>query len=72
MSYTANLKTKRDRVLFYLFKRANQWVSGYELTTPEVGGSEGLRRLREARRDGWPIESQPMKGNSAWEYRFVQ
>jgi hypothetical protein len=70
MSYTANLKTKRDRVLFYLFERAPRWVPGYELTTKEVGGGKGLERLREARLDGWPVEGRKMKGESAWEYRL--
>lgn len=33
-----------------------RWHPGYELTSAEVGGSEGLRRLRELRDMGAPIE----------------
>jgi hypothetical protein len=32
------------------------WVDGPSITTPAVGGSEGLRRLRELREDGVEIE----------------
>ena len=31
------------------------WVDGHVLCDPLIGGSEGLRRLRELRADGFPI-----------------
>lgn len=65
--------TRRDKVLYYLGERMGKWVPGYELTTPEVGGSEGLRRLREARdNDNWLIEGRQMEGSDAWEYRMLK
>lgn len=47
------------------------WVPGSALT--EVGGSEGLRRLRELRAMGWPIERRPARGpgRTGWEYRLA-
>lgn len=32
------------------------WVDGWALCHPGIGGSEGLRRLRELRADGYTIE----------------
>jgi hypothetical protein len=43
----------------YLRNRANQWVDGPELANAEVGGSEGLKRLRELRADGINILMRP-------------
>jgi len=66
--------TKVRRVLRYLRARPNVWVDGTELTTPEVGGSEGLRRLREAEaRFPIVIEKRPHPGGgTSWQYRLVE
>lgn len=55
----------------YLLENFNLWVPGYELTTPEVGGSEGLKRLRELRQKGFKIDGRRMDGADAWEYRMT-
>lgn len=68
MSYNP---TRMERVVLYLGDRSHRWVPGYELTTPEIGGSEGLRRVREARQAGWDIDARPMADSDAWEYRLV-
>lgn len=47
------------------------WVDGTALETPEVGGSQGTRRLRELRADGWAIEARPHPtSDTAWQYRL--
>lgn len=50
------------------------WTSGPELCRPEIGGSEGLRRLRELRAEGVNIEVRkaPYKGLSTRHYRIVE
>lgn len=63
--------SRREKVLQYLRDQRGEWIPGYELTTPEVGGSEGLRRLRELRvKNGYPIESRPSGDGTTWEYRL--
>jgi len=49
------------------------WVLGYTLCHPAIGGSEGLRRLRELRADGHDIEmrAHPVYGRSSNQYRLV-
>lgn len=64
-----NGTTARERV--YNILKARRWTPGYELTTPEVGGSEGLRRMRELRSQGWEIQSRRMEDSNAYEYRLV-
>lgn len=55
-----------------------EWVPGPELATPECGGSEGLKRMREIRKDfrdldtGWDIEGRKRAGLDSWEYRLVK
>lgn len=68
------LTTRWYKVLALLQERAGQWVSGTEIATPEVGGSEGLRRLRQLRKDyGWPIERRPDPASAtAWQYRLPE
>lgn len=47
------------------------WVPGHYLTSPLIGGSEGLRRLRELRADGYRIEMR--RGPLATRfYRIVE
>lgn len=64
--------TKKAAVLGLLLHAAPGWVDGSTITSPTVGGSEGLRRLRELREaDGWPIERRPHPTSStAWQYRL--
>jgi|GEM_PF-4019140 len=66
----------RARVLTYLKEHEGQWVQGWELADPEIGGSEGLRRLRELRQllkeQGYTIEKRrPFHEQTAWDYRMV-
>lgn len=62
---------RREKVLHYLLQRHGMWVTGYELTSPTVGGSEGLRRLREIRASGvTQIEMRKRPGSDAYEYRI--
>jgi hypothetical protein len=50
-----------------------QWHDGPELTHPEVGGSEGLRRLRELRAKGYMIEMRiKAKGKTTRQYRLAR
>jgi biotin operon repressor len=59
------------KVATYLVERVGRWVPGYKLASLEVGGSEGLKRLRELRDEGFKIEKRKMKGSSAYEYKVV-
>ena len=63
--------TRQQLVLAYLQARPGQWVDGFALASPEVGGSEGLKRLRELRAAGWPIEKRPKPHSEAWQYRLA-
>ena len=48
-----------------------EWHDGHELTHPAVGGSEGLRRLRELRAKGYVIEMRKKaKGQTTRQYRL--
>ena len=60
--------TGKERVLAVLLDR--RWHFGHELCGPEVGGSEGLRRLRELRTD-WIIEMRKREGRASREYRLI-
>ena len=65
------LGDRQRRVLFVL--EDGEWHDGPELTHPEVGGSEGLRRLRELRAKGYQIEMRKKaKGRTTRQYRLVQ
>lgn len=46
------------------------WVPGWALASAKVGGSEGLRRLRELREEGHPIEMRFRPGSHVAEYRL--
>lgn len=65
--------TRKDEVLHRLREAAGGWVNGSELATAEVGGSEGLKRLRELRAEGVPIEERrhPDPGRAVWQYRIA-
>jgi hypothetical protein len=63
--------TRKAKVLAVLQSAAGQWVPGEQLANPQVGGSEGLKRLRELRADGWLIEEKPPPGGDGmWWYRM--
>ena len=53
-------------------KTPDGWVDGWVLCHPAIGGSEGLRRLRELRADGQPIEmrAHPIEGRTTRQYRI--
>lgn len=64
---------RKMQVLEYLRIREGLWVDGPELANVEVGGSEGLKRLRELRADGWQIEERrhPNPDRDSWQYRLL-
>ena len=63
--------TRRDRVLAVLEAAAGRWVYGPELANVAVGGSEGLRRVRELYAMGYQVERRRRPGRQGWEYRLV-
>ena len=73
----ANLSelTRKQQVLAHLQSRLGQWVDGPDLATEEVGGSEGLRRLRELRLSGdHDIRERrhPDPDRDIWQYMLVE
>lgn len=64
--------TRKAAVLALLRSANGSWVDGSDIATADVGGSEGLRRLRELREaDGWPIERRPHPTRAtSWQYRL--
>jgi hypothetical protein len=61
---------KRQRLVLNVLWDGH-WHDGPELTHPEVGGSEGLRRLRELREKGYDIEMRKKaKGRTTRQYRL--
>jgi len=48
------------------------WVDGWVLCHPGIGGSEGLRRLRELRADGVTIDKRfdPRANHTGYQYRL--
>ena len=51
--------TARDRVSALMLGSREQWVRASEISSPSIGGSEGLRRLRELRAL-WAAQSPPV------------
>jgi hypothetical protein len=66
-------ETRREQVLSKLKEHANEWVDGPELANAEVGGSEGLKRVRELRAEGHTIQTRkhPDKNRDIYQYRLV-
>lgn len=63
--------SSRQQAVFDVL-RDGQWHDGPELTHPAVGGSEGLRRLRELRDMGYEIQMRlKAKGQTTRQYRMV-
>ena len=70
--YEPKADTAKGRVLGYLRERMDQWVDAPVLTSDDVGGFAGTRRLRELREDGWLIETRPKPGGTnTWQHRLV-
>ncbi len=67
------INTRAQEVLAVLSRAQGQWVNGSALATAEVGGSEGLKRLRELRASGLPIEKRrhPDSRRTIFQYRLV-
>lgn len=65
--------SRKEQVLERLRRAGGAWVDGSELATPEVGGSEGLRRLRELRAEGHAIldRQHPDPERDIRQYRLV-
>jgi len=70
--------TRKEQVYNFLRVRLNSWVDGPELANEVVGGSEGLKRLRELRREladsRFEIEMRghPDPGKDIFQYRMVE
>jgi hypothetical protein len=66
--------TRKEQVFARLEAANGEWVDGPDLANAEVGGSEGLKRLREIRLDGYPIEMRkhPNPERDIWQYRLVR
>ena len=75
----ANLsdKTRKDQVEVYLREHKNEWVDGPELANERVGGSEGLKRLRELRAELAPsgisiiMRKHPSPDRDIFQYQLV-
>lgn len=65
--------TRKDQILRYLTENSDEWVDGTELSNEKVGGSEGLRRLRDLRSEGHIIQQRkhPNPDRDVWQYRLV-
>jgi hypothetical protein len=75
---TATKKKKlsnAERVFRLLNRRGpdgdTYWVAGYRLLSPSVGGSEGLRRLRELRAEGYEIRKKRKPGSAVYHYKMI-
>lgn len=65
------LSTRRGRVLACLSRHKNEHVPGPLLCRPDIGGSEGLRRLRELRKEGHVIKKRPSPTGDGYEYMLI-
>lgn len=77
----ANLSdlSRKEQVFKVLKDYLGMWVDGTALANEQVGGSEGLKRLRELRRDlaaegRYAIQQRPHpdKARSIYQYRLVE
>lgn len=67
----AHEKTNRDRVLDLLRAQKGRFVRASLICDPGIGGSEGLRRVRELRDMGYVIDVQKPEGREERAYRLV-
>ena len=65
--------TRKELVLQLLLQHKGEWVDGTRIASAEVGGSEGLKRLRELRQDGHDIRMRkhPDARRDIYQYRLV-
>ena len=72
----ANLSelTRKEQVLAVLRSNINQWVDGSALANEQVGGSEGLRRVRDLKNEGYLIQERPHPDHTraVHQYRLVE
>jgi hypothetical protein len=65
--------TARARVLQVLVSNLGKWVRATDITAPDVGGSEGLRRLRELRAAGCQIKQELVQeGSTERKYMLIR
>lgn len=57
-------------MLTFLKAHSAEWVANTMLASPEIGGLEAMRRLRELRKMGHTIEKRHLTGG-IWEYRYL-
>lgn len=62
--------TRKEEVLAHLTDHIGRWVDGSDLANEKVGGSEGLRRLRELQEEGHRISTRkhPDPSRDVWQY----
>lgn len=70
---TLTTARRRGRVVIdgTTYKTSGGWIDGWLLTHPSLGGSEGLRRLRELRQDGYRIEMRVSDKGTTRQYRIA-
>lgn len=72
----ANLSdlSRKDQVLAVLKEYVGNWVDGTLLANEQVGGSEGLKRLRELKLEGHLIQKRkhPDPRRAIYQYRLVE
>jgi|TARA_R110002167_G_scaffold346874_1_gene557671 hypothetical protein len=65
------LSRRKAQVLKVLQNAEGDWVGGPALCNQAVGGSEGLRRLRELRALGYNIEKIKFPKQNYFSYRLA-
>ena len=66
--------TREEQVLYVLETYVGRWVDGPLLANEKVGGSEGLKRLRELKQKGHLIQKRkhPDPRRAIYQYRLVE
>lgn len=67
--YEPKRETIKAAVLAHFQARLGEWLDSAGLDAVG-GGKSGERRMRELRREGWPIEGRRVSGNN-WQHRLV-
>ena len=67
MATTDNTMTYKEKVYAHL-RRNRKYIPGSEIA--QIGGKDGLRRLRELRAEGIAITSRKNPKTGVWEYRL--
>ena len=65
------LTGRKAQVLKVLQNAEGEWVGGPSLCNQAVGGSEGLRRLRELRALGYGIVKKKLSKQNYYSYKLV-